>query len=53
MAQKALDGSLMQQTALLSYADVFWIVGVFFLFVIPLLYLKKISKPANLPVGAH
>lgn len=53
MAQKALDGSLMKQTALLSYADVFWIVGIFFLFVIPLLYLKKITKPGNLPVGAH
>jgi len=53
MAQKALDGSLMQQTALLSYADVFWVVGIFFLLVIPLLYLKKITKSTNLPVGAH
>lgn len=53
MAQKALDGALMKQTALLSYADVFWVVGVFFLLVIPLLYLKKITKPNNLPIGAH
>lgn len=53
MAQKALDGAVMQQTALLSYSDVFWIVGIFFLFVIPLLYLKKIGRNTNLPVGAH
>lgn len=53
MAQKAVDGAVMQQTALLSYSDVFWIVGVFFLFVIPFLYLQKISKTTSLPSGAH
>lgn len=53
MAQKAMDGAVMQQTALLSYSDVFWIVGVFFLFVIPLLYLQKFSRNTTLPSGAH
>jgi DHA2 family multidrug resistance protein len=53
MAYKALDGSVVRQTALLSYADVFWIVGVFFLFVIPLLYLQKFSRGGALPAGAH
>jgi DHA2 family multidrug resistance protein len=53
MAYKALDGAVMKQTSLLSYADVFWIVGVFFLFVIPLLYLQKFKKNAPLPSGAH
>lgn len=53
MAHKALDGAVMQQTALLSYADVFWIVGIFFLFVIPLLYLQKFSKGSALPAGGH
>lgn len=53
MAAKAMDGAVMQQTALLSYADVFWMVGVFFLMVIPLLFLQKIAKAGALPVGAH
>lgn len=53
MAAKAMDGAVMQQTALLSYADVFWMVGVFFLMVIPLLYLQKIRKAGALPSGAH
>jgi DHA2 family multidrug resistance protein len=53
MAQKAMDGAVMQQTALLSYSDIFWVVGVFFLFVIPLLYFQKFSKGNTLPAGAH
>ncbi|HET8573240.1 MAG TPA: DHA2 family efflux MFS transporter permease subunit [Edaphocola sp.] len=53
MAAKAMDGAVMQQTALLSYADVFWMVGVFFLMVIPLLFLQKIAKAGALPSGAH
>lgn len=54
MAYKALDGSVMRQTALLSYADVFWMVGVFFLFCIPLLYLQKLRRgPAMMPADAH
>lgn len=54
MAYKALDGGLMQQTALLSYADVFWIVGVFFIFCIPLLYFQKLRRgPAMLPANTH
>lgn len=53
MAHKAIDGSVMQQTALLSYADVFWMVGVFFLFVIPLLFLQKFAKSTNLQTGVH
>lgn len=53
MAHKAMDGAVMQQTALLSYADVFWMVGIFFLFVIPLLFLQKMTKSNGLPVGTH
>ncbi|MCL6524385.1 MAG: DHA2 family efflux MFS transporter permease subunit [Thermoflavifilum sp.] len=54
MAYQAIDGQLMRQTALLSYADVFWIVGVFFLFMIPLLYLQKFNRGRGMmPAGAH
>lgn len=54
MAHKAIDYSVSKQSALLSYADVFWIVGVFFLCIIPVLYMQKFKRgPANLPSGAH
>jgi DHA2 family multidrug resistance protein len=53
MAHKALDGAVMQQTALLSYSDVFWAVGIFFLCVIPLLYFQKFGRQSTLPQGAH
>ena len=44
MAYQAMDGMLMKQAALLTYADVFWIVGVFFLCIIPLLYFQKFNR---------
>ena len=53
MAHKAMEGALMRQTALLSYADVFWLVGFFFLLVIPLLYVQKFKKANPLAAGAH
>jgi len=54
MAYQAIDGQLMQQTALLSYADIFWVVGIFFLVMIPLLYLQKFNRGGGmLPAGAH
>gem|GEM_PF-5604044 len=54
MAYQAIDGQLMRQTALLSYADVFWIVGLFFLVMIPLLYLQKFNRGTGMmPAGAH
>jgi MFS transporter, DHA2 family, multidrug resistance protein len=54
LAYKALDGVVMQQTALLSYGDVFWIVGIFFLLVIPLLFFQKFrAGKTALPAGAH
>jgi MFS transporter, DHA2 family, multidrug resistance protein len=54
LSYKALNGVVMQQTALLSYADVFWIVGIFFLLVIPLLFFQKFRRGGvALPAGAH
>ncbi|HLR38587.1 MAG TPA: DHA2 family efflux MFS transporter permease subunit [Chitinophagaceae bacterium] len=41
MAQKAIQGGLLQQSYLMSYTDVFWIVGIFFLILIPLLLAQK------------
>jgi DHA2 family multidrug resistance protein len=44
MANKALDGSVIRQSMLLSYMDNFWIVGIFFLCCIPLLLLQPRTK---------
>jgi DHA2 family multidrug resistance protein len=41
MAYGAVQGTMMRQSLLMSYADVFWIVGVFFLILIPLLLFQK------------
>ncbi len=52
-AYKALDYTLMQQSALMSYNDTFLIVGVFFLFCLPLLLftLRKKKNKARDPVA--
>ncbi|HEX5553312.1 MAG TPA: DHA2 family efflux MFS transporter permease subunit [Chitinophagaceae bacterium] len=41
MAYDAVQGAVMKQSLLMSYADVFWIVGIFFLVLIPLLLFQK------------
>lgn len=53
MAQTAINGTVMQQTALLSYNDVYLFVGVFMLCCIPMLYLQKFKKNVALPADAH
>lgn len=54
MAYKVLDLVLTKQSALLAYADVFWLVGVFFLFVIPMLVFPKIRKGnVAMPAPVH
>jgi DHA2 family multidrug resistance protein len=53
-AYGALEGTVLQQTYLLTYMDAFRVVGVFFLFCIPLLLLfKRRRGPAPAPVSMH
>lgn len=52
MAYDAVQGTLMRQSLLMSYTDVFWIVGVFFLILIPLLLFQKF-KPQTSGMMAH
>lgn len=47
MALQAANGQLMQQSYLLSYTDVFWIVGVFFIILIPLLMFQRFNANAE------
>lgn len=54
VAYKSIDYALLKQTALLSYTDGFYLVGIIFLFAIPFLFLQPIKKAdPNVKVDAH
>ena len=53
MAMKAIEGTVIKQTMLLTYNDAYWVAGLVMLFSIPLLYLQKFKKNTNIPVDAH
>jgi len=44
MAYQAIEGAVIKQTLLLTYADAYWISGLVMLFSIPLLYLQPFKK---------
>lgn len=51
MAYGAIKGLVMKQSMLMSYTDVFWIVGIFFLLLIPLLLFQKFKPQASGAMG--
>ncbi|RZL47577.1 MAG: MFS transporter, partial [Pedobacter sp.] len=53
MAMKAIEGTVIKQTMLLTYNDAYWVAGLIMLFSIPLLYLQKFKKNANIVTDAH
>lgn len=53
MAMKAIEGSVIKQTMLLTYNDAYWVAGMIMLCSIPLLYLQKFKKNTNIAVDAH
>ena len=53
MAMKAIEGTIIKQTLLLTYSDAYWIAGMVMLCSIPLLYLQKFKKNVNIPADAH
>ena len=53
MGMKAIEGSVIKQTMLLTYSDAYWVVGMVMLCCIPLLYLQKFKKNINIPTDAH
>ncbi|MFD2285132.1 DHA2 family efflux MFS transporter permease subunit [Pedobacter petrophilus] len=53
MAMKAIEGSVIKQTMLLTYNDAYWVAGLIMLFSIPLLYLQKFKKNVNIVTDAH
>jgi len=53
MALKAIEGTIMKQTLLLTYSDAYWAVAIIMLCSIPLLYLQKFKKNTNVPTDVH
>lgn len=53
MAAKAIEGTVVKQTLLLTYDDAYWIAGLIMLFSIPLLYLQKFKKNVEVPADVH
>lgn len=53
MAMKAIEGTITKQTMLLTFSDAYWVVGIVMLCSIPLLYLQKFKKNANIPTDVH
>jgi DHA2 family multidrug resistance protein len=49
-AQGMLYGTLLKQSSMMSFADAFWIMGVLFLLIIPLMFLMRKTAPVQGPV---
>jgi DHA2 family multidrug resistance protein len=39
-------GAMLKQSSMLAFADAFWVMGVLFLLVIPLMFLIKNVRPS-------
>ena len=53
MANHAMEGSIIRQTMLLTYDNLYFLVGVFVVCCIPIVFLQKFKKNANVAVDAH
>jgi DHA2 family multidrug resistance protein len=49
-AQGMIYGSMLRQSSMLAFADAFWVMGVLFLLIIPLMLCIKKVKPSAGPV---
>ncbi|WP_183557032.1 DHA2 family efflux MFS transporter permease subunit [Mucilaginibacter sp. SP1R1] len=53
MAYGAIEGVVNKQSALLTYNDAYWVVGLVMLFSIPLLFMAPIKKGQKAITGGH
>ncbi|MDO7744446.1 MAG: MFS transporter, partial [Pedobacter sp.] len=53
MATKAIEGTVIKQSLLLTYSDAYWVAGMVMLCSIPLLYLQKFKKNVEIPADVH
>ncbi|MFT3825951.1 MAG: MDR family MFS transporter [Chitinophagaceae bacterium] len=53
MANRAIEGIVTKQTLLVTYDNLYLLIGVFVLCCIPIIYLQKFKKKVTIPVDAH
>ena len=53
MANQALEGTIVRQTLLVTYDNLYLTIGVFVLCCIPIVYLQKFKRNVAMPVDAH
>ncbi|MBS1605042.1 MAG: DHA2 family efflux MFS transporter permease subunit [Bacteroidetes bacterium] len=54
MANQALEGTVVRQTLLVTYDNLYLTIGIFVLCCIPIVYLQKFKRaPAAMPADAH
>ncbi|MCY1535136.1 drug resistance MFS transporter, drug:H+ antiporter-2 (14 Spanner) (DHA2) family [compost metagenome] len=53
MAMKAIEGTVIKQTLLLTYSDAYWVAGLVLLCSIPLLYLQKFKRNVQILTDSH
>jgi DHA2 family multidrug resistance protein len=49
-AQGMIYGTLLKQSSMLAFADAFWVMGMLFLVIIPLMFLIRKVPPVRGPV---
>jgi DHA2 family multidrug resistance protein len=52
-AQGLIYGNLVRQATMQGFIDTFWLLGLTFLAMIPLMFLMKTAKPHKAPVAVH
>jgi MFS transporter, DHA2 family, multidrug resistance protein len=53
MANHAFEGTIVRQTLLITYDNLYLTIGIFVLFCIPIVYLQKFKKNVAVPTDAH
>jgi DHA2 family multidrug resistance protein len=53
MAHRAMEGNIIKQTLLVTYDNLYLIIGLFVLFSIPIVYLQKFKRNVAMPADAH
>jgi len=53
MANQAMEGRIVKQTMLLTYDNLYLIIGIFTLFCVPIIFLQKFKKRPAMIAGAH
>ena len=52
-AQGLVYGNLVRQATMQAFIDTFWLLGLTFLAMIPLMFLMKTAKPHKAPIAVH